>query len=509
MNAFDTFTAAFAPRWTLERVRARAALRVTRNYDAAQPGRRTSGWTRNRGDINALLQVAGAELRNHARDLLRNNGYTRRAQNVIANNVVGWGIVPKTTDPEAAALWRAWADSTECDSEGRHTFAGLQSLVMRSLISDGEVLIRRRQRRPDDGLSIPLQLQVLEIDYLDTSKTAPVGPTGGPIEMGVEFDLLGRRSAYWLFADHPGNAVGSVAGASYRVPASEIAHVFQTERPGQSRGASWLATAIVPLKDLDEYEDAELVKQKIAACFAAFVTDPDGSASPIAALESGTTDSGVQVESFEPGMISHLPPGKAVTMANPPGVTNDAFTIRNLRKIAAGLGVTYEDLTGDYSQVNFSSARMGRIVHQAYVRNWQSTVVIPQLCGAVWRWAMTAAAQAGDLDRVPPAEWTAPPLPMIEPDKEGLAYSRLVRNGVMTFSEMVREQGGDPDAHFAEYAADQKRLDALGIKLDSDVRAVSQAGLTQERAGLGKGGPPEAPPASDEKNSDDFEITEG
>lgn len=506
MNAFDKFTAAFAPRWTLDRVRARAALTVTRNYDAAQPGRRTSGWTRNRGDVNALLQVAGAELRNHARDLLRNNGYTRRAQNVIANNVVGWGIVPKTLDPEAAALWRAWADTTECDSEGRHTFAGLQSLVIRSLVSDGEVLIRRRPRRPDDGLSIPLQLEVIEIDQLDTSKTEPVGPSGGRIEMGVEFDLLGRRSAYWIFSDHPGNASGGVVGVSKRIPASEIAHVFQTERPKQARGASWLATAIVPLKDLDEYEDAELVKQKIAACFAAFVTDPDGSASPIAALESGTTNSGAQVESFEPGMISHLPPGKAVTMANPPGVTNDAFTIRNLRKIAAGLGVTYEDLTGDYSQVNFSSARMGRIVHQAYVRNWQSTVMIPQFCGAVWRWAMSAAAQAGDLGVVPLAEWTAPPLPMIEPDKEGLAYSRLVRNGVMTFSEMVREQGGDPDAHFAEYAADQKRLDSLGIRLDSDVRAVSQAGLTQERVGLAK---PATPGASEEKNSDDFEITEG
>lgn len=502
-------------------MRARAALDVTakfatRNYDAAQPGRRTSGWTRNRGDVNALLQVAGAELRNHARDLLRNNGYTRRAQNVIANNSVGWGIVPKpsggssTETAAARAAWVAWADTTDCDADGRHTFAGLQSLVVRSLVSDGEVLVRRRPRRPTDGLALPLQLQVLEIDFLDTTKTAPRGIAGGPIVMGVEFDALGRRAAYWLFEEHPGNSGALAPGASRRIPATEIAHVYQVERPGQVRGASWLATAIVPLKDLDEYEDAELVKQKIAACFAAFVTDPDGSAAAIGALSDTPTESGAEVESFEPGMIAHLPPGKAVTMANPPQVTNDAFTIRNLRKIAAGLGVTYEDLTGDYSQVNFSSARMGRIVHQAYIRNWQSTVLIPQLCTVVWRWAMNAAVTAGVVSAVGGADWTAPPLPMIEPDKEGLAYQRLVRVGTMTPSEMVREQGGDPAAHWEEYAADLKRLDELGIKLDSDVRAVSQAGLTQLRVGAqGDGSTGNTAPPADAKNSDDFEITEG
>ncbi len=498
MNWFDRFTLTFAPRWTLERVRARgAAALVERTYDAAQGGRRTSGWRRNRGDINSISAVALTELRMHARDLIRNNGWARRGQRTIANNTVGWGIVPKATGKDAVTageLWKAWADTIQCDSAGRATFAGLQHQSMKTIAESGEVLIRRRFRRPEDGLAIPLQLQVLEPDFLDTSKTFDTSAAGGPIVQGVEFDRLGRRAAYWLFEQHPGGSLST--GVSRRVPASEIIHSFYAERPEQTRGLSWFGTAIVPLKDLDEYEDADLVRQKIAACFAAFVTDADGAGSPI-----GEPDEADElVETFEPGMIQKLPPGKDIAFASPPAVTGGEFSNRNLRKIAAALGVTYEDLTGDYSQVNFSSARMSRLAHWANVVDWQFNMLIPQLCDGVWRWAMEAAVIAGAIGEVPRADWTCPPMPMIEPDKEGLAYSRLVRNGVMTHNEMVRERGGDPEAHWAEYAAGLAKLDELKIKLDSDVRAVSAAGLTQERATAGGGGE-EAPAKKEERTA--------
>lgn len=501
LTAWDRFTMTIAPKWTLERVRARVVAQQLRNYEAASSGRRTAGWARNRGDVDAVIALAGRELRMHARDLLRNNSWARRAVSVIVNNCVGWGLVPKPSGTDAraneaaAAAWRAWAGSTDCDAEGRRDWVGLLDLAMRATVADGEVLIRRRVRRLIDGYALPLQLQVLEADFIDTDKSGD-GIEGGLIRNGIEFDAIGRRAAYWIFPEHPGS--DAAAGKpSKRVPASEILHVFFGERPGQSRGVSWLGAAIVNLKDLDEYEDAELMRQKIAACFAAFVTDTDGTAAPLGAPD----DADPALESFEPGMIAHLPPGKAVTVASPPQVVNGEFTTRNLRRIAAGLGVTYEDLTGDYSQVNYSSARMARLVHAANVRTWQTVMLAPQLCAGVWEWFRDAAILAGKLPASAsklPAEWTVPPLPMIEPDKEGLAFQRLVRVGAMTPSQMVREQGGDPAAHWAEYAADLAQLDALGIKLDSDVRAVSQAGLTQERVGGGGGGEP--PPA--EENED-------
>lgn len=479
LTALDRLTSTFAPRWTLERVRARAALgHLARHYEAAQPGRRTSGWARNRGDANAVVGAALVELRIHARNLIENSGWAQGAQDEIVNNVVGWGIVPRPKGPyadRAGELWKAWAEAKDCSAGGMHSFYALQALVVGAMASDGEVLVRRRPRRISDGLAIPLQLQVLEADYLDTAKDGIRGQEGGPIIQGVEFDAIGRRTAYWLFDAHPGSSRST--GVSRRVPAAEVAHVLYTRRPEQVRGPSWFGAAIVPLKDLGDYDDAELLRQKIAACFAAFVTDTDGVSS---ALGEQDEDDEL-VETFEPGMILQLPPGKAVTTASPPAVVEGKFSERHLRKVARALGVTYEGLTGDYSQVNFSSARMSRLAHWGNVRRWQWHCLIPLFCQVAWEWAMGAAVAAGLLPEVPPVEWTTPPMPMLEPDREGLAYQRLVRNGVMTPSEVVREQGGDPLAHWDEFATDLAELDKRGIVLDSDPRKVSAAGLTQER----------------------------
>lgn len=483
MTFIDRLLLEIAPAFAISRIRARAAVR---QFEAAAPTRRTSGWARSSGDVNSVIARAGNELRIHSRRLLENNGWAKRGRNVVVNNTVGWGLMPRSTtpDPAVAAIWKRWSESTECDADGRKTFAGIQAAVMRALVSDGEVLVRRRPRRLKDGYVLPVQIQVIEADHLDRAKNEARGIEGGPIKQGVELDALGRRVAFWLFDTHPGDTA-TPSAVSRRIPADQVAHIFSEDRPGQLRGVPWLTAGIVDLSELGEFDDAEVMRAKIAACFAAFVTDTDGTATPLGNLE--TEANGERVEAFEPGMIVHLPPGKEVTTASPPQLTGDALSTRLLRKVAAGLGVTYEDLTGDYSQVNFSSARMGRIVHQAMVRSWQNEILIPQLCDVVWGWVMDSAETVGEIaptDVLPTAEWTAPPLPMIEPDKEGLAYTRLIRSGLMTPSDAIREQGADPETHWAKYAADMSTLDRLGIKLDSDVRAVSQAGLTQERTGL-------------------------
>lgn len=478
LTGWDRFTASFAPAWTLRRVRARTALELaSRHYDAASPGRRTSGWARSRGDVNAVLAVALPELRMHMRDLVRNNGYAAKAQSVLAGNVVGgWGITPRPSGAaadRASLLWKAWADSTDCHAAGLTTFAGIQDQLVSAWVTDGEVLVRRRPRRLADGLAIPLQLQVLEADHLDTSKDGLTGQQGGPIIQGVEHDVIGRRVAYWLFPEHPGS--NRAQGTSTRVPASEVIHMFRAARPGAVRGVSPAAAAIVTLKDYDEFEDAALLQQKIAACFAAFVTDMDQSGTGLG--EEDATDD--RLETLEPGMIEYLPPGREVTFGTPPVPAPGAFSERTLRKIAAAFDVTYEDLTGDYSRVNFSSARMARLAHWQGINRLQWQMMIPQVCARVWGWAMEQAVLAGLLPEAPGAEWTAPAMPMIDPDKEVLALSRSVRIGAMTHDQMVLQMGENPSTHWPAYAAGQKRLDALGIVLDSDARKVSQAGQLQ------------------------------
>lgn len=477
----DRITSEVAPRWTLRRMRARVATDLLRRqYDAASTGRRTQGWRRGTTDVNAAVGSSLSRLRDVARDLVRNNPHAESALSTIVDHAVGWGIVakPKPAHARALEVWNAWAGTTACDADGRHDFAGLEKLVTRTMVESGEVLVRRRLRRPEDGLPIPLQIQVLEPDFLDTAKNVERLGNGGRIIQGVEFDAIGRCVAYWLFREHPGANLAGF-GASERIPADGVRHVFRGQRPGQVRAATWFAPVLLRFRDFDEFEDATLMKQKIAACLAVITSDVDGSASPLGTAEDTKTPA---IDSLEPGAVLNVPPGRNIEVVQPPTVREYSdYVATTLRSIATGIGVTYEDLTGDYTDLPFSAARMSRLRHWARVEDWRWRILIPQFCNPVWGWAMQAAAIMG-LENPPDAEWTAPPLPMVDPDKEGLAYMRNVRAGLTSLSEAIRERGYDPEDLLDEMAADFKRLDELGLVLDSDPRKMTQAGQLQQLA---------------------------
>lgn len=454
---------------------------MARHYESASSGRRTSGWNRSLTDANAAASgTTLAYLRAQARDLVRNNPWARRGLRRIITNTVGWGIKPKATGRNAKLVmdrFKLWGETTQCDAAGRLTFYGLQRLVMRTIVESGEVLIRRRWRRPQDGLAIPMQFQILEPDWIDTGKDGIPGFSGGQIIQGIEFDSIGRRVAYWLFDQHPGGR-GMVSPVSRRISATEILHVYDQERAGQIHGVPWFASVDVRLHDLDEFEDATLMKQKIAACMAAFVTDLDGTGAALA--EPGTDAADRPLDTFEPGMILNLPVGKTVTVANPPAsADHQPFVTAGLRGVAAGLGVTYEDMVGDYSQVNYSSARMGRIAFMTDVYDWRWNILVPQFLAPAWSWMIEALILAGVDVEESPAKWTEPPMAMLDPAAEGAAAAQNVRAGLLTHDDVVRGQGYDPDEFWKDYADGLKRLDELGIVLDSDTRNTTGAGQAQ------------------------------
>jgi lambda family phage portal protein len=375
---------------------------------------------------------------------------------------------------DAERVWREWSGSVTSDFDGRMPFKGMQRLVMESVAESGECLIVRERASSRDGLPVPVRIRVLEPDFLDVDRDG-INGARGPIVQGVEHDDRGHRVAYWLFGQHPGASRRFGSTASKRVSARDVLHVYRVERPSQVRGIPWLATAISELNDFDDYEDAVLMQQKIAACFGAFVSDYDSAVAPLG--EQDPDDP--LLETLEPGQIQYLPPGKTISFATPPVLADSSFTSRNLHRIAASLGVTFEDLTGDYSQVNFSSARMARLSHWSNVQDWRFNMLIPQFCDQVWRWVMEPATAANGWPAIPQVRWAPPPMPMLEPDKEGIAFQRHMRAGTRTLFQILRELGEDPEAHLAEIAAVNERLDELGIVLDSDPRKTTTSGQGQ------------------------------
>ncbi len=488
MNFVDKFINIFSPQTAYKRARFRAANEM-RAYEGASKNRRTSHWKASSTSANTENFYAIETLRNRAREQVRNNPYANRIVSMIPNAVVGKGIVANITGEspqvavDAQATWNEWTTTTACDYDGKLTFAGLQNQVMRSVVESGECLVRLR--RTTDG--VPLKLQVLEADHIATERTFSQPNGSNRVVNGIELNSRNEVVAYHLYENHPGNTGMDMADIRKtllvtRVPADQIMHIFRKDRPGQLRAPSWLHPVMIRLREIDEYEDAQLVKQKISACFGAFIKDievPD---------QVSTTE--FDLEKLEPGIVEHLPPGKDISFASPPLPSSDSykyFMAVNLRAVASGVGVTYEGLTGDYSEVNFSSARMGDLQFRANVDCWQQTIIIPQLCVKTFEAFKDAALLAGEDYESIEATWTVPRRDMIDPTKEIPARIKAIRAGMETLSDAIRQNGKDPAKHFDEIAADNAKMDELGLVLDSDPRKTAASGLAQQTDEEGAG----------------------
>jgi len=450
-----------------------------RSYDGAKAGRRTDGWRATGSSANAEIITALPALRNRSRELVRNNPHARKAIDALVSGVVGAGLVP-VLPPDREDVRIAWdAFSRECDADGQLEFAGLQSLIVRAFFESGEVLVRIRRRRPEDGLVVPLQLQVMEADHLDATRNELLSG-GGRIIAGIEFDAIGKRVAYWLFQDHPGE-VAPVSGSleSRRVPADQVIHLYEKTRPGQIRGVPRLAAAMMRMRDLDDYEEAELVRKGIEACFAAFVTSPE--ADP-GLTSASTDDAGRRIETLGAGMIQYLRPGETVSFGAPQTAEGYAeYTRTQLHAIAAGSGVTYEQLTGDLSQVNYSSIRAGLLEFRRMADTLRWQVLMPMLLSRVQAEFALLSRLAGAVRKdVAPWEWTAPRWEWVDPLKEVEAAAGEIRLGLSSLSEKLRERGMDPDRVFAEIADERKKLAALGITLESTQSPVARALIDQD-----------------------------
>jgi len=489
MNWLDKAIAWVAPEAGLRRLRARRAAELVRlAYEGARTGRRTDGWITTGNSANAEIAQALTKLRERSRDLIRNNPYAARAVAEVVGNAIGTGITAqaRTGDQELnGEIDRAWSEwIEECDADGQLDFYGIQALVARTVFESGECLVRFRQRPDADGLKIPVQLQVLEPDYLDQSKTQKTET--GYIIQGVEFDLVGRRIYYWLFGSHPGEVTqtslrGSLTSA--RVPASEVLHVYRKDRPGQVRGVPWLAPVVITLRDLDEYEEAELVRKKIEACFAAFVTQPHGPEGPSIGPATTEPATGKRIESFEPGMIEYLRPGEEITFSTPSHVAGYRdYVAAKQATIATGLQLTYEQLTGDLSRVNYSSYRAGLLSFRNGIEAFRWLVFIPMFCIPVWERFLAVAFTAGEISQPGPfkAEWTPPGFGSVDPYKDSLATLNRIRTGTLTLRQAIAEQGYDPDAQLEQIAEINRLLDEKGIVLDCDPRRVTQSGTQQK-----------------------------
>lgn len=445
--------------------------KAKRNYQGASKGKRLSRWYTSSGDANSANDNSLKTLRERSRDLRRNNPYAKRGIEVITANVIGKGISTTFQNDATAQLWKEWTSSKSIDFDGKYNLKGLQRLVMDAISESGEVLVRRRIT---PGLRFPFQLQVLEADFLDTTKTIHEKNKNRVIQ-GIEFDSNGKLLGYHLYETHPGSIDSTLNLKSNFIPASEVLHLYRQDRPGQVRGVPWLSPVIIKLKDLDEYQDAQLTRQKIAACFTAFVHDLS------ADCVDDTAEVGDLGEMLEPGIIEELPPGKTVTFASPPPLENyKEFISTEIRAIAIGLGLSYEAFSGDLTETNYSSARMGHLEMSRNVDAWRQHIIINQLLDPVVDMFYFMLSLTGDTVTQEKPSHTPPMREMIDPTKEVPAYIEAIRAGLTSRSKVITSMGDDPDEVHDSINKDNEKADNLGLILDSDPRYTNNSGKIQE-----------------------------
>lgn len=493
----DDLIGVFDPTSGVRRKQARLVMSMIdqkRAYEGAKTGRRIDDWMTSGTSANAEIGTAGSRLRDRARDLVRNNCYGSKAMEIFVGNAIGTGIIPQARtqseelNKQIMAAWEIW--TSVCDVDGDLDFYGIQALVAGAMFESGECFIRFRGTQFVENSVAPFQIQVLEADFLDTTKTNLQSGTNY-INQGIEFDSQNRRVAYWMWPQHPGENVMFRPSTlqSVRVPAEQIVHIFRKRRPGQIRGVTAFAPSMVRMRDLDGYDDAELWRKKIEACFAAFVVQNSGADGPIVGNvvvkntsgQSGQPAAPQKVEEFRPGMIEYLQPGEDVRFGSPSSDGNyEAYERVQLHAIAAGLGITYEQLTGDLSQVNYSSLRAGLLEFRRLIETLRWHVFIPKLCIPVWRRFIDHAYIAGLIPKQDYAvSWTPPKFEQVDPYKDAMADTQMMRNGTLTLKEAIARQGFDPDQQIKEIAETGKVLDDNGIVLDSDARKTTKTGALQ------------------------------
>ena len=458
-------------------------------HEAAGRGRRSLAWMPGNPGAVAAMLATSTELRIKSRDLVRRNAWAQAGIEAFVANAVGTGIKPQSlsTDErfktDVQALWRDWTE--EADAAGQTDFYGLQALACRAMLEGGECLIRLRPRRPEDGLAVPLQLQLLEPEHLPISLNTEL-PSGNVVRAGIEFDALGRRVAYHLYRSHPEDGrLAPMSGQggldTVRIPASEIIHLYRVLRPGQIRGEPWLSRALVKLNELDQYDDAELVRKKTAAMFAGFVTRQSPEDNLMG--EGAANDDGIALAGLEPG--------EDIKFSDPADVggSYSEFLRTQFRAVASAIGITYEQLTGDLTGVNYSSIRAGMLEFRRRCEMVQHGVLVHQMCRPVWAAWMKQAVLAGALDapgfarggaarrrQYLQAKWIPQGWQWVDPEKEFKAMLLAIRAGLMSRSEAISAFGYDAEDVDREIAADNRRADDLGLIFDSDPRRTSKDG---------------------------------
>jgi len=479
---FDNLLWTIAPRWKARREIVRQLFK-RQTMKAASRERLQSHWiTQLQGPNAHMLEREVVMAR--ANYLYLNDPFVRGAVDMFVNRVIGAGSVPQAQtesdifNEKAEKVFALWAE--EADYHRQYHFGDIQRLALRKKILDGGVFLHKVV---DKNRTVPLCLEVLEY-----SRLAPIGqPAEGNVNVGgVEIDPeRGLVVAYHFYIGHPKDPwLIRIKNQTIRIPAEDLIHYGNFTRPGQFLGVPILASAIPYAMNLSELIEAELVAAKVAACFGIVIKTPDVYGRLAYSQRSEQGDRHLEIA---PGMVEFLEPGEEIEVINPkrPGQTFDDFVKLILRGIARSLGMSYEQIAGDKSEVNYSSARHSELEFRDVARAIQAELE-RYVLRPVWREFIRHAVLKGlvgnpgpppqDLTSYFAHRWIHKGFDWVDPQKEAKAKAIELRLGLTTLADEAAARGKDWEELARQRAREKDFLNELGL-LDPSQQEIRADGL--------------------------------
>lgn len=440
----------------------------TRMYANAVPTRLNQGFPSFNTSADAELLTSLRNLRSRSRQLVRDAAFAKNARRIIQNNVIGTGIklqaLVQTTrgvlstrvNDAIEAAWEKWCCADSCHTGGEVHFHDMERMAVGQVFETGEIFIRMH-RSPFGKSTIPIALEIIEPERVVDGYAQPsaVHGAGSQIRMGVEVDAFRRPIAYWVRDLHPGDVRLDVARTDRveRVPAADMFHLRVIDRWPQTRGEPWLHAVAGKLGDMNGYSEAEIIAARGSANYLATIETPDESSSLAQAQPDGSYEFGLQ-----PGTMMKLLAGEKLNFVSPnrPNSALDPFMRFMLREVASGVGVSYESLSRDYSQGNYSSTRLAllddrdvwKTLQQWFVRSfrqrlhleWMQAAILSRSIPEIDLMQYALGAEKFNEAIFRPRGWS-----WVDPTKEVAAYKEAVKAGFTTVGSVIAQTSGGDD----------------------------------------------------------------
>lgn len=470
-------------------------IRTPQAYLAGETNRHTYSWKTYKYTSDEIIEKYYEKLVARSCEQCMNNPYARRFLILLKNKVIGPdGIklnaqsrdvvfekgktVEKLDTAANQAIERAWnAWGENADVTGKLNWKSVQDLVLTTVAREGECFVRiiKGQYAEPYGFGV----QLIDARRLDLHKKELNAGGGNFIRFGIEFTPWGKPLNYYF--TNGDQHYYQTSSKHIVIPADEIIHIGLPEYIDQKRYLPWSSTVLMRMNMLGGYEDAVVEHARAAACQMGFFQNKDLDSIDLEDKEE------INIEA-EPASFVELPPGYELQKFDPnyPNGEFDPFSKAILRGIASGLGLSYSKLSNDLTSTNYSALREGALDERdewMTVQQWLYGILNKPVFQEWLKYSLLFGKITMPSGKKLPVEkiekfrahtWQPRRWAWVDPVKDINAATSSVDAGFRSRSDVIREQGRDPDDVWTEIQQENEVLQQKGIQLESKIIQIQE-----------------------------------